>query len=195
MRSVFIVGALAGVVACANKTKPAEPPADAARPTAGSGLAPAPFTAPQIRAATKPGRTYRFKMEMLGQRPHIQQIEFIAVSEAGCTTKSTRLDLQGQPLAGAGVSQATWDDLVKHAAYPAAATTIIDEACETPAGKFSCKLYTVESEDNGARLVRSVWFARSLPGAPVKTLVERGGVVVMRMVLEAHTPGSGPTAP
>ena len=190
MRTVILASALAALVACANKTKNAEPPADASKSAANAGVAPAPFTAAQIREATQQGRTYRFKTEMLGQPPHTQQIEFIAVSPTGCTTKNQRFDLEGKPVGGAGVAQATWDDLVKHAAYPAASTSISDEPCETPAGKFSCKIYVVRTQDNGVKLVRKVWFAKSLPGAPVKTVVERGGAVVMRMTLQSHTPGA-----
>ena len=56
-------------------------------------------------------------------------------------------------------------------------------------GSFRCMLYTVMSTDDEGRSVRSrFWFARELPGAPIRMIREVDGEVALEMQLVGHEP-------
>lgn len=148
-------------------------------------LAPPPFTAEQIRDATKPGRTYVFQLELPEQAPVKRRIRFVAADDTGCTMETAVLDASGKPQGEPRRSEITWSALVAHAAYPKAATTIEDASIEVPAGMFETLRYTVV--DGGQTTVAH--FAKSLPGAPVSHRVEKDGELVSAMTLVEHREG------
>lgn len=171
--------------ACAS-SKPAEapPPAsEAPAVPAAEEIAPPPFTAEQIRDATKPGRTYVFLMETPNQLPVKRQISFLTVTNEGCTTENVLLDMENRPLGAPEKADATWDELVGHARYPKNSTVISEGEIDVPAGKFEAVIYTVTDKDGQ---VSTVHFAKSLPGAPVKFQLSKDGVVLMTMTLLEH---------
>jgi hypothetical protein len=175
--------------ACASKSgaPPATPAPPAAEPSSEGAGEPAlrPFTAEQIRAATKPGRTYEFKLEALGQPAMLVHIEFVEATAEGAVTESTTFDAAGAPLGAPERGTATWDELVQHASYPKASTVISEDDVEVPAGKFHCALYTVSEGDTLTR----VYFAKELPGAPVLLVSEKDGKAVKTMTLMRHVAG------
>lgn len=153
--------------------KPAEPK-----------MASTPFSAEEIRAATKPGRMYKLRVETPGEATVFRTIEFTEVSDDQVVMKITTADESGKPIGEPETKRATWEELRSHALYPEASTSVSEAEVEVPAGKFSCKLYTVTQEGS----VTKAWFAKALPGAPVQHEVTKDGAVT-RMVLVEHTPG------
>jgi hypothetical protein len=70
------------ISACGSSPPPedtVEPP----RPTAEVEMAPTPFTADQIRSATRPGRTYRFRDETAGEPVRVREIVFRTADDEG----------------------------------------------------------------------------------------------------------------
>ena len=175
------------LLACGSAPKPASQPAPASQAAAAPApdIATPPFTAEQIRDATRTGRTYEFKLEAAGQPAQIHRITFVEVTAETATAEAIDLDAAGQPLGEPQRGTSTWAELVGHAAYPRASTAISDETVEVPAGRFPCMLYTVVE---GAQTKRT-YFAKELPGAPVLMIVEQGGQVLQTLTLLKHSPG------
>jgi hypothetical protein len=148
-------------------------------------IAPPPFTAEQIHGATAPGRTYRFEIANAGQPPVIRQVRFVEVTADNALVESTMESTSGERLGEPERKTETWAGFVAHAAWPKDATTISEEPIEVPAGKFDAVLYTVR-EDGG---ITRAWFAKTLPGAPVRYVIEKDGVPVMTMTLVEHRAG------
>jgi hypothetical protein len=183
---LVLLGGCAASPAPRSQPAPASPPA--AAPAAAEpepDLATPPFTAEQIRDATRAGRSYEFKMEAAGQPAVIHKITFVEVTAEHATAEAIDLDASGKPLGPAERGTSTWAELVGHAAYPRSSTVISDESVEVPAGKFECMLYTVVE----GPLRKRTYFARSLPGAPVLMVVEQDGQVLQTLTLLSHSPG------
>jgi hypothetical protein len=192
--------ALIALAGCGSKPQPAAttPMAPDSADTAGDGAAPAPggeapalatppFTAEQIRDATQVGRTYRFAMRQ-GEQTLTVTMRFTAVTPEGATIERSVVDASGNAL-DQGTDDATWSDLVDHASYPADQTEITETTVEVPAGKFDAMLYTVTAEQDGKAFVSRMYFAKSLPGAPVKAEITLGDQSMLAMELLEHTPG------
>ncbi|GEM_PF-1534967 len=137
---------------------------------------PAPFTAEQIRDATKNGRTYRYKVEVPGKPPREYVIIFRNVDDAGAEIHT-----------GADhVRRFGWITLQQHSEFPKDKVTTRQEKLKTPAGKFDCVVYVVKDDDDE---VWTYYFAKKLPGAPVYYYVERNGKRLRTTTLVEHIPG------
>ena len=137
---------------------------------------PAPFTAEQIRGATKNGRTYRYKVEVPNKPTKEYAITFRKVDEGGA-----------ELFAGSDSSKRMgWLALQQQSEFPKDKVTTHDEKLKTPAGKFECIVYEVEGEDGE---VWTYYFAKKLPGAPVFFYVERNGKRLRTTTLVEHVPG------
>lgn len=148
--------------------------------TASSGP---PFTAEKIRDATAEGRTYRYRMG--GSEGGAEQvIRFVDVDPDGATFETTVMGDDGSAVGEPRSKRVTWEDLERHAHFPPG-TTERETPCQTPAGRFECVVYTVPDAE-GTTLF---YFARSLPGAPVRVTAKRDGREVMVMELVEHRPG------
>ena len=161
---------------------PAPPPAPAPPPPR---PAPPPSPAEQIRAAPPAGRVYVFLVKDGDGPQHRRRIEFVAPNESSVTMRVTNQDLFGRDQGAPQDETVTWDELVSHARYPLDQVTISEERVTVRAGSYDAKLYTVKGPDGVTR----AWFAKSLPGAPVKHLVERDGKPVSSMELFQHEGG------
>jgi hypothetical protein len=198
------VAALIALAGCGSKPQPASTtpmtPPDTSGDTSGNPaegdpatseetveLAPPPFTAEQIRDATKVGRTYRFAMRQ-GEQTATVTMRFTAVSPERATIERTVVDAGGQTV-DQGTDEASWGDLVDHASYPASQTEITQTTVEVPAGKFDAVLYTITAEQEGKAFVSRMYFAKSLPGAPVKAEITLGDQSLLSMEMLEHTPG------
>ena len=104
----------------------------------------------------------------------------------GALQEAQRFTLNGRPLDEASADRVTWLGFQSHASFPEARTSIGEERIEIPAGSFECWRYTVTDEDE----VRRFWFARDLPGMPVRMEQEEGGRIVFRMVVLENVPGA-----
>jgi hypothetical protein len=137
---------------------------------------PAPFTAEQIRDATKNGRTYRYKVEVPDQPAHEYTITFRKVDQAGAEVYS-----------GAGTPKRMgWNILQSQAEFPKDKVKTHDEKLKTPAGKFECIVYDVAGENDE---VWTYYFAKKLPGAPVFFYCERHGKRLRTTTLVEHVAG------
>lgn len=137
---------------------------------------PAPFTAEQIRDATKNGRTYRYKIEMPGKPPKEYAITFRNVDEGGAEIHSGSAAPRRMP----------WKVLQEHSEFPKDKTKTHPEKLATPAGKFECTVYEVQGEEGE---VWSFFFAKKLPGAPVFFYAERDGRRLRTTTLVEHIAG------
>lgn len=157
-----------------------------AEPRPAADTAAPPFTATQIREATLAGRTFVFSVVADGAPPALQQLRFTVVDARGCVTQSVTLDAKGTSMDDVASHGATWDELVQHGTYPAAATTVEEVEVTVPAGTFAARKYTVRGDDGG---VTTAWFAVELPGPPIRHVVTREGAVVSSSELVSHQPG------
>jgi hypothetical protein len=169
---------LALASACATTPSSSEP-----------ALAPRPFTADQIRDATRPGRTYRYVVEAGGQRT-FKQTRFVEVTPDKALMESTQTDETWKPTAEPESEQIAWNELLEHASYPEAGTAIDEVDVEVPAGRFTCKRYLVHAKKDGVETLTRVFFAKELPGMPVLMEVEAGGQRTMTLTMMQHLPGS-----
>lgn len=150
-----------------------------------------PFTAAQIHAATHPGRTYDFEMEQVGAPVVGVRLRFSEVHDGYARLERSAFDAEGQAVGPTESSTVTWDDLVRHAAWPRAATTIEPAHITVPIGEFDdAVLYTVREDEGGKAKVTRAWFARSMPGAPLVHVVSVDGVDVAKMRLVRYSPGT-----
>jgi hypothetical protein len=150
------------------------PPKKDAEPPKGP-IYPAPFTAEQIRDATKNGRTYRYKVEAPSKPAHEYTITFRNVDDGGAEVHT-----------GERSTRMSWASLQKHGEFPKDKVTTREEKLKTPAGKFECIVYEVAG-DEGEKW--TYYFARKLPGAPVFFYVERDGRRLRTTTLVEHIPG------
>lgn len=137
---------------------------------------PAPFTAEQIRDATKNGRTYRYKIETPGKPAKEYSITFRNVDEAGAEIHS----------GSAPPRRLAWRLLQQDSEFPKDKTKTHPEKLATPAGKFECTVYEVSGEDGE---VWTFYFAKKLPGAPVFFYAERNGRRLRTTTLVDHIAG------
>lgn len=147
------------------------------------GQAPTPFTADEIRRGCPAGRTIRLRVDVVGETPFLRVSRFVECDEAGATIERSRLSLDGSPLAQPEVDRMTWRDLQAHASFPADDTTIEPERIETAIGALDCLRYTVRDGTTD----EVFWFAKDLPGMPIRSLTRTDGQVVATASMVDHT--------
>lgn len=179
LRSIVVCVVLASLALSAPAALLAQEPPETDRP---EEMAPAPYTAAQIKDATKVGRKYTFKVEVPDEPAQLQVMEFTAVTAEGATLKQTTLNEDKTPAGEAIEDQVTWADLESHGHFPKDATRLTEEELTVPAGTFPCKVYRVTE----AEIVNTYWFAKTLPGAPIKVEAREGDKVVFTMTLTEH---------
>lgn len=138
--------------------------------------APTPFTAAEIKEGCPPGRTIHILVEETGRDDYVRVNRFVAGDETGATVEVRHLDAGGKPFGPVETSEVTWEVFQSHASFPRDVVTISDETLDTPLGALACLLYTVEDEDTTSRF----WFAKSLPGMPVRYETVADGTVTSR---------------
>jgi hypothetical protein len=161
-----------------------EEPADAgveAGPSGGwerpkGAVYPAPFTAEQIRDATKNGRTYRYKVEVPDKPTKEYTVTFRNVDQAGAEVHS-----------GSGTPKRLgWIALQQQEEFPKDRVQTRDEKLKNPAGKFECVVYQVIGDKDE---IWTYYFAKKLPGAPVFFYCERHGKRLRTVTLVEHIAG------
>ena len=159
--------ALSLFVGCTRPTpaRPSSPSADLAE------MASTPYTAAEIRETCKVGHTIVFRSEVPGKPTTRQTIRFVATDVDGAETDSSSTDDSGQPRGAPKRTHATWEELRRHAQFPRARTTVVDERVTTPAGTFDASKYVVRDGDE----VKTFYFAKTLPGPPVLFFTEKAG--------------------
>jgi hypothetical protein len=162
----------------------AQPPARDPHVTA-DGHAPTPFTEDEIRGGCPQGRMIRLRIEEVGSDSRTRDIRFVRCDAEGADQEFRQFDASGRPLGEPLVRRSTWRELQEHASYPAGQTRIEPEVLETPMGALDCLRYTVTDGDRREVL----WFARALPGMPVRSESLDGARATYRMrMVENHLP-------
>lgn len=137
----------------------------------GPGLAPTPFTADEIRAGCRPGRTITTHIEEDGGTT-VRTTTYLSADAEGGEFESRVLGPDGA-VVETGVARASWAELQSHAAFPADRTTLEEQRLELPTGLADCLLCTVRDGD----AVRRFWFDTARPGMPVRVESEEAGAV------------------
>jgi hypothetical protein len=146
--------------------------------------APTPFTASEIRDGCPEGRTIGLLIEAAGAPPHRRTNRFVECDEEGAVVERTRFDMDGRPLGPPERARSTWLEMQGHASTPADRTTIDPSVLESPMGPLDCLRYTVVDGEE----VETLWFARSLPGMPVRTESRRAGELVLTVTMTSDEP-------
>jgi hypothetical protein len=147
-------------------------------PTAEPAIAPVPYTAEQMRSAFPVGHELRFHVETPGA-PAATMVWRVTAADDTTVTMTQQLTADDGS-AGPVESRTTqWAELVSHAAFPAATTTLRDASIDLPAGHFETTEYVVR--DGGD--VRTFHFDKRRAGPPVSMVIESGGQVTRRMTL------------
>jgi hypothetical protein len=130
------------------------------------GHAPTPFTAAGIRQGCTRGRTVRLLVEPVGGEPFVRVIRFVECDEDGATQETLRLSVDGEAPGRPTPHRTSWVALQAHASYPDEQTDVAAETVQTPLGPLECLRYTVARGSS----VDTFWFARTLPGMPVRPI-------------------------
>jgi hypothetical protein len=146
---------------------------------------PTPFTAAEIRDATRPGHTLRLRLEMPGEEPVLCVTRFVETDHEGAVQESQRFNAVGEPADEPTRQRSGWLDFQSHASFPAATTTRGEEMIDLEFGRFDALRYTVIDGDREERY----WFARALPGMPVRTEQWEAGELRSSMTMIEHSPG------
>jgi hypothetical protein len=129
----------------------------------GPGLAPTPFTAEEIRGGCPQGRLITLLVQP-ADGPDFLRINHFAECDAdGAVLERARLSPEGSVVPPVARLRVTWLELQRHAAFPADETTIERDHLDLPFGTLDCLRYTVSGADDVV-----FWFARTLPGMPVR---------------------------
>lgn len=147
-----------------------------------------PVDADALRAALPQGTELRFRMEEAGKPPTEERWTFVAADGAGCRIRTVVVGADGAVVEDQGEAAHTWAELLGHATFPKDRTTVADGKVEVPAGTFDTWTYTVtDPEADGGPVVKTLQFARTLPGPPVSMTIAAGGVQVFAMTELART--------
>jgi hypothetical protein len=148
---------------------------------------PTPFSAAEIRDATRPGHTLRLRLEPAGEEPMLRVTRFVETDDEGAVQESQRFTLAGDPLDEPVRRRSSWLDFQSHASFPAATTTSAEETIDLTFGRFDGLHYVAVDGDR----VEHYWFALALPGMPVRTEDWEGGELRFVMTMIDHRPGRG----
>jgi len=140
---------------------------------------PTPFSAAEIRDASRPGRTVRSRVVRSGAEPAVRVTRFISGDADGGVHELWTETPGGERLTEPERGHSTWLELQEHASMPADRTRIDEETFEIPAGRFEGWRYTRTDED----AVNVFWFARSQPGMPLRHEVKAGDEVVFSLTV------------
>jgi hypothetical protein len=143
------------------------------------GHAPTPFTAEEIRRGCPEGRTIRLLVETAAEQPYMRTITFRKCDRNGAVQERAAATLTGDRLSPVQTQRSTWAELQAHASFPADRTEINQVMLETPLGRHECLRYSVTDGST----VETFWFAKTLPGMPVRFTSEVAGQMVSAVVM------------
>lgn len=154
----------------------------------GQPLAPRPFPAPALAAGIPQGTAMRIRIAAAGEPTVVQRWTFTRCTAEAATIHSEVFDEAGGLLKDEGETTTPWSELEQHASFPLAATTMGEEAYDSPFGPLATWSYTVTVPgEDGVMLVKRYLFAKTLPGPPVLFTIERQGEEIFRMTMLERT--------
>ena len=190
--ALLALGLGLALAACAQRTAPAAPASGRgtltpmpATPT--TDLAPFPYSVEQLRAGCSTGRVLRYRLVDSGHAIETE-MRFVASTEESATIETSIKDEKGTLLGAPKRDTTKWADLMHHASFPAATTSIEAAEVDTPAGHFAASKYVVRrpSED-GRPSVAIFYFDKAKGGPPVRMLVEVAGAIAQEMTMLGDT--------
>ncbi len=160
-------------------------PAAAGRPAPQVEMLPTPFTAEQIRDEWAPGLTLVMHTRTPGGETW-ERWTVVAADADGADIEFAQIDAEGKAAGEPRTGRSSWLELRSHANYPTSATTREEVTRDTALGELDGWLYKVR---DGAGGETEVFFANSLPGAPLEMRVTKDGGMVMELAqVERHKP-------
>jgi hypothetical protein len=170
------------------RAEPSAAPAQTAAPAAPAvEMAPAPYTAAQIRDASPTGRRIVYKVEEPDKPARKHVIEFIKSDATGAEVRSYDTDDKGAPI-DLKTTRATWEELRSHAEFPKDKVEIKHRTVSISIGTLECQVYKVTEDGKEADTV-TYYFADTIPGPPVFFHAEKGGKRTLSHTMESN---SGP---
>jgi len=142
------------------------------------GHHPTPFTAAEIRAASRRGRTVRQRVEVDGEPTILRVQQCLTVDDEGATGLIATVGPDGS-WSDVRQTRSIWLELQGHASMPIETTTIDAVTLDSPMGPLDCLRYTRLDGD----AVEMFWFARAYPGMPVVTERSENGRIVERVTM------------
>ncbi len=147
-------------------------------------MLPAPFTADEIRDEWTPGLT----LVMRNKSPEGETWErwtVVSSDQEGTEIEFVLVDAEGKVAGEAKIERSAWTELRDHASYPTGVASREQVSRETPLGQLDGWLYTVRDQATGSDT--ELFFAQSLPGAPIEMTMSKDGTVVMELTqVERH---------
>jgi hypothetical protein len=132
----------------------------------GPGLLPTPFTADEIRAGARGGKTIRMLVEEPDGTTYLRVNRFRDADDEGATLERWTSGPTGIVQGEITSSRVTWLELQGHAAFPADLTTLSSETLQLPIGRVDCLRYEVRESSDAEP--ETFWFAIDHPGMPVR---------------------------
>ncbi|HSM37931.1 MAG TPA: hypothetical protein VK838_01275 [Candidatus Limnocylindrales bacterium] len=121
----------------------------------------------------------RLRVEPEVGEPYERSITFVETDADGAVQEVRRFDPAGRQVGEPETHRSSWRELQEHASYPTDVTSIRATALDLPFGRFECMLYMVQTDDGEDHF----WFARDLPGMPVRYESHRAGSVTSSTVM------------
>ncbi len=189
MRHLLFACSLCCLTACGPKAPP-QPSGETIADTAEApAMLPTPYTVAQMRQGWVPGTKVEFHIVKRGAPDTVHRWEVLShPDEDHAETAFSMFREDGQTQVGETRTAATgFDELRRHAEFPAAITTSERATLETSFGSCEGTRYTmVDPQSPG--IVRVFEFADDLPGPPLLMRVSVEGTVVDEMVMTARSP-------
>ena len=153
------------------------------------GFAPTPFSAEEIKEYCKPGHETRYLFEKEGQKSVIQIATFLESTDPTKARFSSRQEsTEGELVKDEGIVEVEWSTLQAHASFPAQPTTIVEELLTLEDTEYDCWKYTMvrtmkPTPVTTATVTMTLWFAKDMPGPPIKMIQEMDGKQSFAMTL------------
>jgi hypothetical protein len=147
-----------------------------------AGHAPTAFLADEIRMGSPVGRTIRLLVEVDDSEPFIRVQRYVWTNERSATTERWQETVNGARVGEIEERDISWRQLQARSSFPAEQTSIEADTIETPLGIMDCLRYTVREGET----VKRLWFARHLPGVPVKVVVKEQGRLISTVTMVAN---------
>lgn len=143
----------------------------------GDGFLPTPYTADQIREASRePVDTVSRTTTPAGTSYTLDRIS--VVDEERASFRRQPLDESREPAGEPTAAEASWEELRRHALFPESRATRERQARDTALGPQEGWLYVVQGEDGA---VSEFFFADRFPGPPLVYSRSRAGELVFRV--------------
>lgn len=148
-----------------------------------------PFTAEQIRDEWIEGLTVTMRRTSAGEA-RLERWRVVAADATGVDIEFAAVGDDGAVLGEPVTARSSWDELRDHASFPAAAASREWATRDTALGTFEGWLYRVSGEQPAT--IDELFFAATLPGAPVQMTTYEDGEPVSGLEQVART---RPTTP